>query len=337
MYLKNLEESLRSSGEKEEDINAAIQYAENLLNLHLPVIFDKSHFALLQGRDVAEISKMTATLEDFYYHEVIIPKKNGGERILNVPNPNIRLIQKWILNRILYNIPVSIYANGFCKKKSIKTNAELHLNQDCLINIDLENFFPTITQEQIFSIFYYYGYTNQVSHLLARLCTYDGHLPQGAVTSPYLSNIVCLKLDKRLSGLAKKYGANYSRYADDITFSGNVGINKMMPIVEKIIVDEGFLINVSKTRVQYKNRRQEVTGLTINGGKIHVNRKYLKKFKQEIYYCKKFGPSEHLKYVNINKLNFKDHMYGKAYFVKMIDKEIGEKLLLALDEIDWEG
>lgn len=336
MYIDELEKSLREFGEAEEDINAAKKYAENLLQLNLPVIFDRVHFSLLQGRDVTEISKMTATLEEFYYRQMSIPKKTGGDRVLDVPNPNIRLIQKWILKHILYKIPISQYANGFCKNRSIKTNAEKHIGMECVINVDLKDFFPSIRQKQIFRIFYYYGYTIQVSHLLARLCTYNGYLPQGAVTSPYLSNIVCLKLDKRLGGLAKKYNAYYTRYADDITFSGNKNISRMLPVVEKIIRDEGFTVNEAKTRVQYNYDRQEVTGLIVNGGKVHVNRQYLKKLKQEIYYCRKYGPSNHMQHEKIKKLNFRDHLYGKAYFVKMIDAELGIKLIRELNEVDWE-
>ena len=335
MYIEEIERQFVEAGETEADIEAAKAYATNLLNLGLPVIFDKEHFAKLQGRDVAEISKMSAVIEQ-YYTQISIPKKAGGYRELNIPNPNVRLIQKWILNRILYNIPVSEYAHGFCKGKSIKTNAELHINQECVINLDLKDFFPSITQNQVFRVFYYYGYTQQVSHLLSRICTYEGHLPQGAVTSPYLSNIVSLKLDKRISGLADKFNAKYSRYADDITISGNKKIKAMLPIIEKIIEEEGFEINSAKTRIQYKYRAQEVTGLTVNAGKVNVDRRYIKKLMQEIYYCKKFGPSGHLAHVGIDKLNFKEHMYGKAYFVKMVNEDLGKKILDELAEINWE-
>lgn len=335
-YLENLEKELIDSNEKVKDIEAAKKYAKNLLNLGLPVIFDKQHFALLVGRELSEITKMMAMIETNYYHEAKIVKKSGKMRTLNIPAVSLRLVQKWILDNILYKIRVSQYCNGFCKKKSICTNAQNHLNQDCIVNMDMSDFFPSISQKQIFRIFYYYGYTIEVSYMLARLCTYDGYLPQGAPTSPYLSNIACLKLDKRLTGLAKKYESTYSRYADDITFSGKCGIQKIIPVAEKIIQDEGFSLNVNKTRIAYYYQRQEVTGINVNGKKMHVDKRYVKGFCQEIYYCEKFGVHDHLQHIKCNKHFYKEHMYGKAYYINMVDKDLGRKLLSRLDNIDWD-
>lgn len=334
-YIDELREGLTLAQEKQEDIAAAVKYAENLIALGLPVIFDKEHFAHLVGREKIEITHIMFKLEYYYYNRAYIKKKNGGERILDIPAVSLRIIQKWILDNILYNIKVSEFAVGFCKQKSIVTNASYHVGKECVINLDIKDFFPSITQEEVFRVFYYYGYTAEVSHMLARLCTYNGYLPQGAVTSPYISNIVCLKLDKRISSLAEKYNAFYSRYADDITLSGHYGIKKMLPIVRKIVEDEGFSLNDEKTRILYYYQRQEITGLVVNNGKVRVPKNYLKRLKQEIYYCKKYGPSNHLKHENISKNNFKDYLYGKVYFVYMVDKAIGKGLLEQLNTIDW--
>lgn len=336
-YLLNLKNTLEDNGVKTKDIEAAMQYAENLITLGFPVIFDKHHFALLIGRDTNEINKMLSLTESHYYNEAQIPKKSGGMRKLDIPVMDLRLIQKWILNKILYNIQVSKYANGFCKRKSIVTNAKIHLHNECVVNIDLKDFFPSISQKQIFRIFYYYGYTVELSYIFSKLCTYKGHLPQGAPTSPYLSNIVCLKLDKRLSGLAKKYKANYTRYADDITFSGRYGVQNIVSVAEKIILDEGFKINENKTRIAYAYQKQKVTGINVNNEFLNVDKKYLKQFKQEIYYCKKYGVSNHLEHIKCNKRFYKEHMYGKAYFINMINQKLGKKLIEQLQEIDWES
>ena len=336
-YLKDLREELTLRQEKEEDIVAALEYASNLIELNFPVIFNKEHFSLLVGRDKTEISKMMALLESNYYNRAYIQKKNGTQRTLDIPSVNLRIIQKWILDNILNRIKVSEYAMGFCKNKSIVSNASLHIGKKCIINLDVRDFFPSITQNQVFRVFYYYGYTAEVSHMLARLCTYNGHLPQGAVTSPALSNICCLKLDKRIALLAQKYNATYSRYADDITVSGEYGIKKIIPIVKKIIEDEGFTLNEEKTRISYYYQKQEITGIVINDGKLRVPKKYLKRFKQEIYYCKKYGPANHLKHENVGKNNYKDHMYGKAYFVSMVDNDLGNRLIKELDSIDWDN
>ena len=236
----------------------------------------------------------------------------------------------------LYNIRVSDYAMGFRKKYSIATNAKIHTGKKCVVNMDLKDFFPSITQKQVFQIFYYYGYTIDVSYLLSRLCTHEGRVPQGAPTSPYLSNIICLKLDKRLSKLAEKCEADYTRYADDITFSGGAGLKSIILRVKEIIEDEGFVVNEKKTRIQFDYQGQEVTGINVSGEKITVNKRYKKKIFQEIYYCKKYGPSNHLKHVGCDKRFYKEHMYGKAYFVHMIEPDIGKEILRQLDEIRWE-
>lgn len=171
---------------------------------------------------------------------------------------------------------------------------------------------------------------------MARLCTYNNELPQGAPTSPYLSNVVCLKLDKRISELAKKYGASYTRYADDITLSANTDISNIIPFVEKIVTDEGFSLNNKKTRVLYEYQRQEVTGLLVSGNRVRVDKKYIKKFKQEIYYCKKYGVADHLRHIKCDKRFYKEHMYGKAYFVNMVDANLGQRIIKDLDSIVWE-
>lgn len=334
-YILELENLLSENGESQEDIDKAKVYAENLIDLGLPVIFDKKHFAALVGVSEEEISRMMANLETEYYSERRIPKKSGGERILMVPAMKLKLIQQWILKNILMSIHVSEYAMGFCPKKSIVTNARLHVGKECVVNLDIKDFFPSITQKQVYRIFYYYGYTVGVSHLLGRLCTVDGKLPQGASTSPYLSNIACLKLDKRLSQLAKTYDADYSRYADDITFSGKYGIQNIIDIATRIIEDEGFKVNTKKSRIAYAYQRQEVTGINVSGNKVSINKQYKKQLLQEIYYCKKYGPSNHLKHINCNKKFYKEHLYGKAYFVNMVDNELGKRILKLLDEINW--
>lgn len=337
IYLNNLKKTLAINNVRTEDIEAAVKYADNLLTLGFPVIFDTSHFALLVGRENKEIDAMVNVTDSNYYHQVHIPKKSGGIRSLDIPAINLKLIQKWILNNILYNINVSKYANGFCKNRSIITNAKQHLHKECVINMDIKDFFPSISQKQIFRVFYYYGYTVELSYLFSKLCTYNGYLPQGAPTSPYLSNIVCLKLDKRLSGLAKKYNADYTRYADDITFSGKYGIQNIVSIAKTIIEDEGFIVNENKTRITYAYQKQEVTGLNVNNEFLSVDKKYLKKFKQELYYCKKYGVSDHLQHTNCTRRFYKEHMYGKAYFINMINKNLGKELFEQLEEIDWES
>ena len=335
-YIKNLRKLLTEYNESEEDIQAAIKYADNMIDLNLPVIFDKAHFAALVGIELEGLTVMLANLEENYYRKVEIEKKNGGIRELLIPAMKLRLIQRWILKNILYELRISDQAMGFRKEHSIATNAKAHLGKKCVVNMDMKDFFPSITQEQVFRVFYYYGYTIEVSYILSRLCTYEGRVPQGAPTSPYLSNIICLKLDKRLYRVAEKYQAVYTRYADDLTFSSDYDIKNIVIPVKKIIEDEKFFINERKTRIQYNYQRQEVTGVVVSGDKIRVKKKYKKKIFQEIYYCKKYGLANHLQHIGCSKRFYKEHMYGKAYFVYMIEPDIGKELLRQLDKIEWE-
>lgn len=335
-YSEELRKVLIEQNEPAEDIDAACKYAENLISLDMPVIFNREHFSLLVGREKEEIYKIVSTLEKYYYQQITIKKKSGGDRTLSVPAVTLKEIQKWILDNVLNKMYISPYAMGFQKNRSIVTNANAHVGKKCVVNLDLKDFFPSVKLEKVFRAFYYYGYTISVSYLMARLCTYNNELPQGAPTSPYLSNVVCLKMDKRISELAKKYDASYTRYADDITLSANADISNIIPVVEKIVTDEGFSLNDKKTRVLYEYQRQEVTGLLVSGNKVRVDKKYIKKLKQEIYYCKKYGVADHLRHIKCNKRFYKEHMYGKAYFVNMVDAHLGQTIINELDSIAWE-
>lgn len=335
IYISCLKEELRKEEYNEDYLKICVEYASRLLDNSLPVVFDTNHLALLLNVKGNILSKHLI-LDDYYYREIKIPKKNGGMRDICMPSSSMKGIQRWILDNILYQIPVSKASTAFCTDRSIVTNAKIHLENECVINFDIKDFFPSIKFDEIFRIFYYYGYTKEISFVLAKLCTYKGVLPQGSPASPYLSNIICLKLDKRLQSIANKFDANYTRYADDITISGEYRIKGCMDIVEKIIKDEGFFVNQNKTRISYKHQRQEVTGLLVNSQRVRVNKNYKRKIKQEIYYCLKYGVSDHLRHIECDKSFFKEYLYGKVYFVKMVEPEIGNCLLEELDSINWE-
>ena len=333
-YLTNLKKAIIEQGYRSRYIKLCLNYAERLLSNNLPVIFDVKHLALLVGETNGGLNSMIFGTEE-YYREIHIPKKNGGERILHIPSLRLKQIQRWIVDSILVKMHISKYAKGFCKGGSIVKNAIPHLNKECIINLDLKDFFPSVSFKRVFRVFNYYGYTKEVSFALSRLCTLDNELPQGSPASPWLSNIVCLKLDKRLSSVATKYEAAYTRYADDITFSGSKYIQKLKTIAVGIISDEGFKVNDEKTRVKRRNERQEVTGLIVNNCAVKVSRKYKRSLWQEIYYCKKFGVSDHMSHTGCYFAFYKEHLYGKAYFINMVEPEEGKKLFEALDKIDW--
>lgn len=335
-YLTSLQNGLKAAGKGDKYATLCCNYASRLLDSNLPVLFDNKHLAAVLGITPLDFGKLLYSIDDFCYHEVRIPKKNGNFRTLDIPSVDLKHIQRWILDNILNKMHVSGYANGFVKSKSILTNAQKHTNSECIANIDLRDFFPTVKFEQVFRIFKYYGYTKELSYSLSKLCTYRGILPQGSPASPAITNIICLKLDKRLSALAKKYEAVFSRYADDITFSGKKAIVHLLPHAIDIIHDEGFSVNSDKTHISFRHQRQEVTGLIVNGDTVRVSQKFKKQFRKEIYYCKKYGVRSHLEHINSHHSFYKEHMYGKAYFINMVEPPLGEELLRLLDSISWE-
>lgn len=170
---------------------------------------------------------------------------------------------------------------------------------------------------------------------MTNLCTNARSvLPQGSPASPTISNLVSLKLDKRLGRLADKIGASYTRYADDITFSGKKTIQKYIELIRKIIYEEGYEINEGKFRLQYAHQRQEVTGLIVNK-EVAIPQKRINELENAIYYCKKYGVVDHMSHIGCEKGFYKEHLYGLAYFIKMVNPEKGLKYLLQLNEIEW--
>lgn len=312
-----------------------LEYNERLNNNNVPIIYNLRHLRKILGILKNEQSLFFGKGRSNNYKIFYIPKKKNGYRKIEAPKSKLYDIQKWIKENILDNISVSEYAKGFKKNTSIIENARLHVGKEVVVNFDIKDFFPSINYGMVFKLFIYIGYTREVAHLLTQLCTNGKNvLPQGAPTSPGLSNIACIKLDKRLSELAKKVGCSYSRYADDITFSGAKKILKAITLIRKIINDEGYNINEDKFRIQYSNHSQIVTGLTVNQ-KINISKQLIKEIENAIYYSKKFGVEQHMKNINCTRLFYKEHLYGIAYFIKMVNPEKGLKYLKGLDEIAW--
>lgn len=247
--------------------------------LNLPIITDFNSFCneiALSEQILYLLSKKT----DCYYNKFFIKKSNGSKREILSPSYSLKLVQKWILAEILEKISSSEQSMAYKKgeKYGIKRNAEIHRYSIYILELDLKNFFPSIKRNTVFYLFRNLGYSIFVSNMLANLCTYDGYLPQGSVCSPYISNLICSKLDNRLNGLCSKKDVLYTRYADDLTFScdNKVILHKIKSLIKKIIEDENFQLNTSKTRFLSPVSHKRVTGITINDSKIKAN-KILKK------------------------------------------------------------
>lgn len=335
MDLLALERSLRENGKDEEEIQTLLDYAMTLNSVNVPVIFDIKHLRRLLKFTKLNFRSIYYSIP-YQYHEVQIPKNNGkGFRKLALPSKNLKKMQRWILDNILYKIPVHECAHGFIPNKSTVTNAQQHVNKEFILKTDIKNFFPSISSKRIYGLFKAIGYNEQVSIALTNICTYNDSLPQGAPTSPYLSNLICRKLDHRLYSLCKKESFSYSRYADDITISGNKRLKKTSAFIEDILSSEGFQLNIEKTRIVHNSFRQQVTGIVVNQ-KTSIPKELYRKLKQDIYYMKKHGVYDHLKYTGLeNKSNVKAYYYGMANYFYMVNPVKGEYLYKELDSISW--
>jgi len=313
------------------------QSAYNSIKIGVPIILNTYQMSNVLGVKWDTLKKMINNSQK-KYHNFDISKRSGGKRKISMPERELKEVQKLIKEKILENITISEKAYGFVKNKSIKTNAKEHLNKEKILNIDLKDFFPSIHRNRIYYIFKYLcGYSNDVSFCLTKLVTYKNSLPQGAPTSPILSNIVAFMMDIRLEGLAKKLNIKYTRYADDITFSGNKEVinDKLLECLKNIIDECGFVINEKKTRFANRGSRQEVTGLIVNNNTINVPRKYIREIRQELYYIKKYGLKEHRKKVGFENKYYKDHLLGKILYVKSINYLKGTELLNGYNKIKW--
>lgn len=325
-YLYRLKENMQGKYDNTY-IDKCICYAENLLKRNYPVIFDEMHIYM-----ILQLSHIKLD----YYSDFEVRGRNGKVRIISAPSRSLKYRQRWILDEILSNVRIMPCCEGFVKGHSIVTNARKHIGYAETLTVDIKDFFPSIKEEQVVGVFREIGYTQEVAAALSYLCCHEGHLPQGAPTSPQLSNIVCRSLDRDFMEFSEKHDLVYSRYADDITFSGNHDLNNLLFYVKEIIQNHGFEINERKTRLYTGKRRKIVTGLIVKEDGLCVPRNYKRKLRQEIYYCKKFGVTQHLRNTNTLKVvNFKEFMYGKAYYIKMVEPNAGEKFLKQLDEIEW--
>lgn len=319
---------------------------ETLKKYNLPIFENISILAENMGISLSEmrfllyhrkVSKIT------HYHKFNIPKKSGGVRIISAPKSKLKKLQYWVLHNILEALPTGEYSHGFVTGRSICTNAQPHVGKDIVVNLDLQNFFPTITFKRIKGLFSRLGYSEQIATILALICTetpcdkveMDGVayyvqngervLPQGSPASPAISNLIAWRLDKKIQGLAIKYGFTYTRYADDLTFSssadGEKNIARLLYFLEKIIRSEGLYINPEKTSIMRKGRQQRVTGIVVNE-KTNVPRSDLRRFRALLHNIETNGWNDQ-RWRGGNNLSLS--VKGYISFVKMVNSEKGLK------------
>ncbi|WP_431160858.1 retron St85 family RNA-directed DNA polymerase [Flagellimonas beolgyonensis] len=304
---------LESRRVQEEVKEQYLSYINSLLEKNVPIIFNFDHLGLLLGRSKYYLASVINSPEN-HYREFKIKKRSKGFRKITTPYPALLEMQYWIYINILKNIQIHSTAHGFTHKKSIITNSKIHAGQNHLLKIDLKDFFPSIEKNRIIHIFKELGYPNIIAFYLAQICCYEDCLPQGAPTSPILSNIVSTRLDKRLINLSKKFELKYTRYADDLTFSGNSISATFISYVNDIINDEGFEININKTRLYQQKGKRIVTGVSVLEEEIKIPRDYKRRLKQELHYIFKFGLKSHMAKNKIRKANYLYVILGKVNF-----------------------
>lgn len=299
-------------------VDACLGYAKKLLLQGLPVIFDSYDLARQTGYLVEYITGAVAKPER-YYRRFVIAKRSGGERQISEPLPTLKKIQKWILSEILEVIPIAPPATAYRKKVSTKSNARFHTERELVLKLDIKDFFPSITQKRVNGLFRALGYSKQIAFVLARLSTLKNELPQGAPTSATLSNILCRHLDARLLGFARKHELHYTRYADDLTFSGKFDPAKIIAFCSKVMRENQFKLNTKKTRVARRGSRQIVTGLIVNNKKIRVPREYRRRLRQVAYLISKFGLEDYILHSKETRSGVVEHLSGMANYVLSVD------------------
>ncbi len=304
------------------NVQRCLNYAEALISKGIPVIYNRSHLSALLGYKI-EYLKKAALHPSYFYRDFEIAKKNGKKRAISEPLPSLKEIQVWILKDILEKVPVSPFAKAYKPKTSLTENLKFHRNQRKVFTLDLENFFPSIKIDLVEKVFLELGYSKMVANLLAKLCTRDNALPQGAPTSPYLSNLIFKEADAIIANYCKQQKIRYTRYADDLSFSGDFDENKLFEKVTNVVEKLDLRINKSKTRLMTPDKRQTVTGIVVNN-KPQVAFKKRNALRQAMYYIKKFGLDEHRVYKEIKQANYLEHLLGRINFVLQINPKDAE-------------
>jgi len=321
-----------------------------LAALGLPVLNTSNDLAAALKIELKTLKWLTfhrrgATL--VHYRRYSVPKKTGGVRHISAPGPKLAAAQEWILRNILDPVEKSPEAHGFVAGRSIVTNAKLHVGKKIVVNLDAKDFFPTFDFRRVKGLFARrLGYSEHVATVLALLCTEpprveatvdgkkywvalgDRRLPQGACTSPALTKLICARLDRRLAGLARAWGFTYTRYADDLTFSGDDGekIGDLLHAARRILGHESVEENEQKTRIMRRGRRQEVTGVTVNA-KLAVSREKVRELRAILHNCAKKGFESQN---HDGHEHFRAHLGGWVSYVQMVDPIQGERLRAAL-------
>lgn len=298
---------------------AYLLYVRELLSHGVPPILDFRHLAMLAGID-PHVLAAAAAAPNKYYRAFSIPKRLGGSRRIEAPYPSLLVTQRWINREILNGWPVSPHAHGYVPNRSILTNAVPHLGQHQILKADIKDFFPSIGIRRVISIFRSAGYAPHMAHTLASLCCLDDRLPQGAATSPMVSNIAFRVIDKRLGHLAESYNLVYTRYADDLTFSGDKIPMRFVEKIRNVLSENQLSINDDKTSI-LTGQRRIVTGISVSGDRPTLPRCTKRKLRQELHYVQRFGLESHMLKERIRRPYYLDRLLGRCEFWRFVEPD----------------
>lgn len=288
--------------------------------------YDIKHIYLLLG----EIEK--------HYTQYAVKKKNGKTRIISMPDSHLKKCQKRIYKYILKDAQIADCAAAYVKGKTIKDSLQKHVGHPIMLKLDIKSFFDSISFDMVRKAFKQLNFDDYQALSLARLCTYKGRLPQGAPTSPMLSNIIMKNFDATVSKFCLSHSIEYTRYCDDMVFSGNFDPKPLVAFIKTVLYENGFRLNKRKVKIIKQGQRQMALGVVLNE-KEQVSKEYRRKIRQEIYYCKKFSPENHLLHTNNEKYVCTDgtaitelyqkNLYGRIQYALQINPDDKELQLYA--------
>jgi len=293
-----------------------------------------------------------------HYRYAGIEKRCGETRLIEIPKSRLKAIQRKIQQRILSCVLPHESAHGFRRHRSVKSFATPHVANDVLLRLDLKDFFLQVSSARVFGIFTLLGYPKEVARLLTHLCTNAvapkiagqaftsvcpaqqqrlgrRHLPQGAPTSPALANLCAWRLDQRLAGLARAQKLTFTRYADDLVFSGDWRLSRRADFLEVLIgsiaIEEGLPLNHRKTRLKTSSQRQRIAGVVVNT-KTNTARSDFDALKAVLFNCARYGPASQ----NRERLeDYRSHLKGRIAHHAWLNPGRGKKLLRLWERIDW--
>ena len=255
-----------------------------------------------------------------HYYKAKLPKKSSGYRNLSVPDDILKAIQRQISEMLLIHMPVSRYAKAYRFGNSTLRNAKHHVGKQVVLKLDILHFFDSIRYSTVKDKVFPEGiYAEPLRILLTMLCYHKDALPQGAPSSPAITNIILYEFDELVGHWCRERNIAYTRYCDDMTFSGDFDPAEVIRFVKLELKKMGFLLNEQKTKIQHPGQQQTVTGIVVNE-KLSIPADYRRKLRQELYYCRKFGIQEHLQKIGLEipEYNYRMQLLGKVNYVLQV-------------------